>query len=156
AIAFPSHVVAVDWNEEVYKRDSMALWCASASGQLTAVPLVNLALRTTSVTHDQIVFVIEDAGLGIEVEYRLGRPRWFSLPSGDVSCGDAEGRRLSSLLDFLHNYPPAFYGADLSRLEGNVVSTPPFDMEDVFDTESIEEIDWGAATVDPLVEKPNN
>lgn len=156
AIAFPSHVVAVDWNEEVYKRDSMALWFASASGQPTAVPLVNLALRTTSVTHDQIVFVIEDAGLGIEVEYRLDRPRWFSLPSGDVRCGDAEGRRLSSLLDFLHNYPPAFYGADLSRLEGNVVSTPPLDMEDVFDTESIEEIDWGAATVDPLVEKPNN
>ncbi len=156
ATSFPCHIVAVDWNEEVYKRDGMSLWLLSASGQLTARPLVTFALRTTGVTHDQIVFVIEDAELHIEVEYRLDRLRWFGLLSGDVQCGDAEGRRLASLLDFLHNYPPAFYGADLSRLEGNVLSAPPLDIEDVFDTTSIEEIDWAAATVDPCVEKPTN
>lgn len=155
ATEFPSHIVAVDWHEEVYKRTGLALGLVGDTVLATPIPLLDLTMRVASAAKDQVVFVIEGTGVAITIEYRLDRHRWFSAPDGDATCGDAEGRRPVSLLDFFHDYPPAFFSADLSRLEGDAISSPPTDMDDVFDVSSIEEVDWSGAGVDPLLEKPS-
>lgn len=150
---FPDHIVAIDWHEEVYKRDGLALWMPNADGRQARVPLVDLTLRATSIANDQIDFVVQGDHADIEVEFRLDRDRWFSARAGDIVLTDADGRREVGFLDFLHEYPPSFFGSNLSRIEGDSISTPP-DLDDVFDVAAIEEVDWIAANVDALKEKP--
>lgn len=150
---FPTHIVAIDWHEEVYKRDGLALWLPNAEARLVQVPLVDLALRASAIAVDQIDFVVQSDHSEIEIEYRLDRDRWFTSSTTDVKLTGAEGKRELGFLDFLHDYPPSFFAADMSRIEGDYISTPP-DLDDVFDTALIEEIDWAAAGVNPLKEKP--
>lgn len=155
AQGFPAHIVAIDWHEEVYKRDGLALWLPNAEGRLVQVPLLDLTLRATAISDDQIDFVVRSEHSEIEIEYRLDRDRWFTSAATEIRLTGAEGKRELGFLDFLHDYPPSFFSADMSRIEGDHISSPS-DLDDVFDRMLIEEIDWTAANVDPLKEKPGS
>jgi superfamily II DNA or RNA helicase len=151
---FPNHIVTIDWHEEVYKREGLALWLPNAESRIVRVPLVDLTLRATSVADDQIDFVVRSDHSELEIEYRLDRDRWFTSSATDVKLVGADGKRELAFLDFIHDYPPSFFAADMSRIEGDHISTPT-DLDDVFDRSLIEEVDWTAAGVNPLKEKPD-
>lgn len=152
---FPERIVAIDWNEEVYRRERFALILSDPQAPIARALLLDLTLRPVSVSGEQVIFAIEGQGVAINVEYRLDRPRWFASMSTDSISSDEDGRRASTLLAFLHEHPPAFYAADLSRIEGDTLSSSPQDPGVVFDVSAIEEVNWGDAGVDALLEKPN-
>jgi hypothetical protein len=154
AVSFPERIVAIDWNEEVYKRGSIFLDSQDNSDSSPQF-LLDLSLSIAEVTPEQIVFCIEGDNLAVEVEYKLDRPSWFSIRRGNYACSDQEGAHESDLLAFLQEFPPSFFTADLSRLEGDTLYAGMPTPDEVFDTTVIEEIDWRSAGVNPLLEKPD-
>jgi len=152
---FPEKIVAIDWNEEVYRRERLALLMSDSEAGAARVPLLDLALRPVSVSSEQVIYAIEGQGVAINVEYRLDRHRWFASQSTDSVSSDEDGRRASTLLAFLHEHPPSFYASDLSRIDGDTLSSSPQDSGEPFDASAIEEVNWKDAGVDPLLEKPN-
>jgi superfamily II DNA or RNA helicase len=149
---FPPYLVAGDWHPYFYQRDSLRLRFSDTE----EFPLLDFGIRVVSTEPTQAVFAIEGHERSLEFVYRLDRLRPFSRTpsSGEVRVSDAEGRVEGPLVDYLCEYPPAFFTADLSRLEGHSLSTGT-SAEHVFALDAIEAIDWTTAGIDPLVEKPN-
>jgi superfamily II DNA or RNA helicase len=154
ATTFPSHIIAADWNEEVYKRDGLAIFLRDDSGTVSPIPVLDLGLKITSVTTDVMHFCILGDGFSLDVEYRLDRYPLFSCASEAPKCGTPDGRGGSSFLDFLREYPPAFFTSDLSRLEGDSLASRPAEDDGGYDVSRIEEYGWNDSRIDPLLEKP--
>lgn len=155
ATEFPDHISAVDWHDIVYRRDSLRLH-AVADG--TGWPLLDFSLTVETVSSEELTFHINGHGHAIQLRYRLDRPQWFAQQSDGefVVGGDGDARQDTALVEFLQENPPSFFTADLSRLEGCFITHLPTDLDESFDANSIECIDWAAAKVNPLLEKPND
>ena len=94
-------------------------------------------------------------GLDLRYLFRIDRPRWFEAKDSQAAAiryVDGIGDEGGTLLDLLHDSPPAFFSADLARLDGDVLAPAPVAYVP-FDPARIEAIDWAAAKVDPLLEK---
>jgi superfamily II DNA or RNA helicase len=153
--AFPQHVIAGDWNEEVYRRDGMHLIVPTAMGN-SEYPLTDLSIGVDWVSKAEVAFTIRGDSFQIPVTYRLDRMRYFAVSKTHeaIRCGTTDDHPQPTLSDFLNEFPPCFFTADVQRIQGAEISTAPEDPDQMFDTSLIEEVDWVAARVDPLREKP--
>jgi hypothetical protein len=155
ATAFPSNVVVGDWHERVYANGGITLAIPKQDNDIEEWPLLDFGIQIRASGSLETNFVIEGHARAIEIGYRLDRFKWFDVaePYGEILCREPDGQEMS-LADFLHEYPPSFFTADLRRLEGDDLSPPP-NPDDVFDVRNIETIAWGDHGVDPLREKPD-
>lgn len=149
---FPDHLIAMDWSEFVYA-ENLLLRAVNAVGEVSEFPLTDFQLEIVTCTNYEVTFEIVGHGFRFPVSYRLDRARWFATREvDDLACVDANGGDEMSLEDFLLEHPPAAYSTELARVEGDSISVVT--TVDDFPNENIEAVDWVAASVSPLLEKP--
>lgn len=155
--AFPHPLVVADWGETVYRKHGLRLRIEADSETPLEYPLLDFAFRVLESDTEEARFALVGHDLHIEFSFRLDRPRWFEQTTRHirVECIDAEGRNHEDFTDFIHEHPPAFFTAELSRVDGDFVSNVP-ESDAPFPAENIEGINWSADGTNPLLEKPGD
>jgi superfamily II DNA or RNA helicase len=150
----PPGVTLAAWPEEAYRRPGLRL---QLDGEDSSVALLDTELSVKETSETSVILQILGATQPLELRFALDGARILNAASPlaeGAHCIDPYGTR-DTLIDFLNEFPPSLYTADLARLEGSTLHPAPADL-DPFDDSTIEEIDWKASGVDPLREKPAN
>jgi superfamily II DNA or RNA helicase len=155
AASIPDPLVNAAWGDEIYSRPDLRLHWIDTDGDEQSLALLDATVEIVTSTPAEAEVAVRGPGLDLRYLFRIDRPRWFEAKDSQAAAvryvdgmGDAGG----TLLDLLHDSPPAFFSATLARLDGDVLAPAPVAYMP-FDPARIETIDWAAAKVDPLVEK---
>lgn len=147
----PPGIQLAEWPEEVFRKPGLRLQLEGES----PVPLLDTELSIKESTDKHVVLEIVGAPAPVLLRFGLDGMRALSAAcpvANAARCVDPFGSS-EPLVDFLNENLPSLYTKDLARLEGSTLHPPPTDF-DPFDSNCIEEVDWGGSGVDPLREKP--
>ncbi|HEY0465819.1 MAG TPA: DEAD/DEAH box helicase family protein [Polyangiaceae bacterium] len=156
ATMVPPLIVGAAWGQETYENFGNRLDWVGGDGIAHSIALLDASVDVISATANEVEVAIRSEGLDSRLTFRLDRSPWFSAKdelAPELRWHDYEDQSEVSLVEMLQDNPIVFYTANLSRLEGDILSPAPT-VQEPFDATRIEPIDWSESGVDPLTEKP--
>jgi superfamily II DNA or RNA helicase len=149
AVAIPPNVIAGAWNRIGHGEPPMVNIALPQSPETVSLWDVDIIVDYVQSIGDVIVFEMRAEGWSVRVRFNLlpaPTYTWVVEPPGPVTM--LAGRLTVTFLEYLDSFPPTFFFADGSSLEGNLLLTRPSDDLPVFDLTKIEVVDWPANGVD--------
>ena len=150
----PVGIIAAAWHVDVYRSGRLLTYRLSEDGEENNCQLLDFDIAVDIEGSDEkaIKFSLGNGEVKYDLVFSLDGDEYITTEDAGCSlCTVAVGRDHVALVKFINLYPPTFYFADFSSLEGRqyfkVGDIPPFVADD-----HMEVVDWDAENVDVKIE----